>query len=189
MSTLVLMLAFSARASAQDNIQKATFAGGCFWCMEPPFEKLDGVIDAVSGYMGGEDENPSYEDYAQKGHIEVIQITYNPDKITYAELLDVYWQQIDPTDAEGQFVDRGPQYRSAIFYHGDKQKAEAAKSKEQLANSGRFKEPLVTEILPASTFYRAEDYHQDYYKIRPIRYKFYRFNSGRDRFLDKAWDK
>ncbi len=167
--------------------EAAIFAGGCFWCMEPPFEKLDGVIDVVSGYTGGEGKNPTYSDYAEKGHVEAVQIAYDPNKVSYEQLLDVFWRQIDPTDSGGQFVDRGPQYRSAIFYRNDRQKKLAEESKEQLAKSGRFDKPVVTEILPASAFYRAEDYHQNYYKEHSLRYRYYRSRSGRDRFLEKVW--
>ena len=155
--------------------------------MQPPFEKLDGVVQVVSGYTGGAGENPTYEDYAQKGHIEVVQITYDPSKISYSQLLDVFWRQIDPTDPRGQFVDRGPQYRSAIFFHNEEQKKLAEQSKEALGKSGKFDKPIVTEIIKASAFHKAEDYHQDYHKKNPIRYKYYRFNSGRDQFLDKVW--
>jgi peptide methionine sulfoxide reductase msrA/msrB len=176
----------SSRA-AQPKYEKATFAGGCFWCMQPPFEKLDGVKEVLAGYANGTGANPTYEDYAEKGYVEAVQITYDPSKITYQKLLDVFWRQIDPTDGGGQFVDRGPQYRSAIFYLNDEQKNLAEKSKEQLAKSGRYDKPLVTEISKATTFYRAEDYHQDYYKKNPIRYKFYRYRSGRDEYLKKIW--
>jgi len=178
-------------AFADVKYEKAIFAGGCFWCMEPPFEKLDGVKEVISGYTGGNKENPTYEEVSSgvTGHLESVEVIYDPAKVTYEQLLDVFWMQIDPTDAGGQFVDRGGQYRSAIFYLNEEQKALAEKSKEALAASGRFDKPLVTEILPASTFYRAEDYHQDYYKKNPIRYKFYRFGSGRDQFLKKAWEK
>ncbi|MDR3602995.1 MAG: peptide-methionine (R)-S-oxide reductase MsrB [Syntrophaceae bacterium] len=183
----VLAVLLGATVSAQSSYEKATFAGGCFWCMQPPFEKLDGVISVVSGYTGGTEKDPNYEDYAAKGHIEAIEITYDPSKITYDQLLNVFWRQIDPTDNGGQFVDRGPQYRSAIFYNNDEQKQLAEKSKEELEKSGRFDKPIMTEILKASKFYKAEDYHQDYYKKNPIRYKFYRFNAGRDQYLDKIW--
>ena len=155
--------------------------------MQPPFEKLKGVSDVVSGYTGGTGENPTYEDYASKGHIEAVQITYDPSIISYNPLLDVFWRQIDPTDPGGQFVDRGPQYRSAIFYHNQEQKSLAEKSKEDLEKSGRFDKPIVTEIVKATTFYKAEDYHQDYYKKNPIRYKYYRSRSGRDQYLEKVW--
>ncbi len=137
--------------------------------------------------LGGSGENPTYEDYATKGHIEAVQITYDPSIISYNQLLDVFWRQIDPTDPSGQFVDRGPQYRSAIFYHNQEQKSLAEKSKEDLEKSGRFDKPIVTEIVKATTFYKAEDYHQDYYKKNPIRYKYYRSRSGRDQYLEKVW--
>ena len=174
---------------AATRLEKATFAGGCFWCMEPPFEKLAGVSEVISGYTGGQKENPTYEEVSagKTGHLEAVEVIYDPAKVSYSELLDVFWRQIDATDPGGQFVDRGSQYRSAIFYHSKEQKELAEKSRNDLQRSGKFQKPIVTEILPASKFYRAEDYHQDYYKKNPIRYKFYRFNSGRDRFLKKVW--
>ena len=156
---------------AQSKYDTATFAGGCFWCMEPPFEKLKGVVDVVSGYTGGTGEHPTYENYANTGHIEAIQVTYDPSIVSYERLLDVFWRQINPTDPDGQFVDRGKQYRSAIFYHNEEQKRLAEKSRDELAKSGRFDKPVVTEILKAATFFNAEDYHQDYYKKNPVRYK------------------
>lgn len=169
----------------------ATFAGGCFWCMQPPFEKIPGVLDVIVGYANGTGENPLYkdQDYAKKGYVEAVQITYDPSITTYEKLLDVFWHQIDPTDAEGQFVDRGPQYRSAIFYHTDEQKKLAEKSKEDLQKSGRFSKPIITEISKATTFHKAEEYHQNYHGKNPIRYAFYRHNSGRDDFLTKTWEK
>jgi peptide methionine sulfoxide reductase msrA/msrB len=176
-----------ASANQQTKYDKATFAGGCFWCMEPPFEKLRGVVHVLAGYTGGSGENPTYQDYAEKGYVEAVEITYDPSIITYSQLLNVFWRQIDPTDAGGQFVDRGPQYRSAIFYHNEEQKGLAEKSKEDLAESGRFDRPIVTEILKAAPFYKAEDYHQDYYKKNPIRYEYYRWRSGRDQYLAKVW--
>ncbi|MGH7802575.1 MAG: peptide-methionine (R)-S-oxide reductase MsrB [Thermodesulfobacteriota bacterium] len=187
--SFLLLLIMQTRIYAGTKTEKATLAGGCFWCMEPPFEKLDGVTDVISGYTGGKKVNPTYEEvsYGGTGHLESVQIIYDPSKITYSELLDVFWKQIDPTDPNGQFVDRGIQYRSAIFYHNDEQKSLAEKSKEELDKSGRYNKPIVTEIIEASTFYKAEDYHQDYYKKNPIRYKFYRYNSGRDQYLKKIW--
>ncbi|HET6516549.1 MAG TPA: peptide-methionine (S)-S-oxide reductase MsrA [Thermodesulfovibrionales bacterium] len=184
---VIAMLAFSVSEGAK--YETATFAGGCFWCMVPPFEKLEGVAEVISGYTGGHQENPTYEEVSagKTGHVEAIQITYDPSKISYAKLLDVFWRQIDPTDSGGQFVDRGSQYRSVIFYHTPEQKALAEESKEELQRSGRFGSPIVTEILQAGKFYKAEEYHQDYYKKNPIRYKFYRFQSGRDQFLKKVW--
>ncbi len=187
--SFLLLLIMQTRIYADTKTEKATFAGGCFWCMEPPFEKLDGVTEVISGYTGGKKVNPTYEEvsYGGTGHLESVQIIYDPSKITYSELLDVFWKQIDPTDPNGQFVDRGSQYRSAIFYHNDEQKGFAEKSKEELDKSGKFRKPVVTEIILASTFYKAEEYHQDYYKKNPIRYKFYRYNSGRDQYLKKIW--
>jgi peptide methionine sulfoxide reductase msrA/msrB len=174
-------------AETKGNSATATFAGGCFWCVESDFEKVPGVLKVVSGYTGGTGENPTYETYHAKGHIEAIQVFYDPSKVTYSRLLDVLWKHIDPTDAGGQFVDRGPQYRSAIFYHDEEQKRLAEKSKEELAKSGRFAKPIVTEIIKFDRFYDAEGYHQDYYKNNPIRYKYYRSGSGRDEFLEKTW--
>jgi peptide methionine sulfoxide reductase msrA/msrB len=178
-------------AYAEERFETATFAGGCFWCMETPFEERDGVVDVVSGYTGGNKENPSYEDVSRggTGHVEAVRITYDPHKIKYSELLDIFWKQIDPTDPAGQFVDTGEQYRTVIFYHTDEQKRLAEESKSALQKSGLFEKPIVTEIREASAFYEAEDYHQDYHKKSPLRYKSYRNNSGRDQFLTKTWGK
>ena len=177
-------------SNPNEKAEKATLAGGCFWCMEQPFEKLDGVGEVISGYTGGQKANPTYEEVSAggTGHLEAVQITYNPDKITYQELLDVFWRQIDPTDAGGQFVDRGSQYRSAIFYHNDEQKRLAEISKAELEKSGLYEKPIVTEILKFSKFYMAEDYHQDYHKKSTLKYKSYRYGSGRDQYLKKVWD-
>jgi len=173
------------------NLQKATFAGGCFWCVESDFEKLPGVVKVISGYTGGNKENPSYEEVSSgtTGHVEAVQVYYDPSKLTYAELLDYFWRHIDPTDAGGQFVDRGSQYPSVIFYHDEEQRRLAEKSKEDLGKSGKFNKPIVTEIIKFTKFYEAEEYHQDYYRKNPLRYKFYRYNSGRDQFLGKVWGK
>jgi peptide methionine sulfoxide reductase msrA/msrB len=173
------------------SLQQASCAGGCFWCTEADFEKLPGVVKVISGYTGGTKENPTYEEVSSgtTGHVEAVQVYYDPSKITYEELLDYFWKHVDPTDAGGQFVDRGSQYRSAIFYHDEEQKRLAEKSKEALGKSGRFKKPIVTEILKFTKFYEAEDYHQDYYKTHPLKYKFYRYRSGRDQFLEKVWGK
>ncbi len=167
----------------------ATFAGGCFWCTESDFEKLPGVVKVISGYAGGQKENPSYEEVSSgsTGHVEAVQVYYDPSKLTYMELLDYFWRHIDPTDSGGQFVDRGSQYRSVIFYHDEEQKRLAERSKEDLGKSGKFDKPIVTDILKFTKFYDAEEYHQDYYKKNPIRYRYYRFASGRDQFLKKAW--
>jgi peptide methionine sulfoxide reductase msrA/msrB len=171
------------------NAQTAVFAGGCFWCTESDFEKVDGVIEAISGYTGGPRANPTYRQVSGggTGHIEAVKVVYDPDKITYEELLEVFWRHVDPTDAGGQFVDRGSQYRSAIFYANEQEKRLAEDSKKRLEATGHFGKPIVSDILPLGPFYTAEEYHQDYYKKNPIRYKFYRSGSGRDRFLEKAW--
>ena len=169
--------------------ESATFAGGCFWCMEAPFEQLDGVFEVIAGYTGGETKNPTYRDVCAggTGHAEAIQIVYDPAKVSFAELLDVFWRNVDPTDAGGSFVDRGSQYRTAIFYHTDEQKRLAEKSKQDLDRSKTFSGPVVTGIEKLTTFYEAEEYHQDYYKKNPFRYKEYRYGSGRDQFIDTVW--
>jgi peptide methionine sulfoxide reductase msrA/msrB len=173
------------------NLKKATFAGGCFWCTEADFEKLPGVVKVVSGYTGGQKENPTYAEVSsgKTGHIEAVQVYYDPSNISYEELLDYLWKHIDPTDAGGQFVDRGGQYRSAIFYHDNEQKQLAEKSKEALGKSRKFNKPIATEILPFTKFYEAEGYHQDYYKNHSLKYGFYRHGSGRDQFLERVWGK
>jgi peptide-methionine (S)-S-oxide reductase len=170
-------------------VAMATFAGGCFWCMEPPFDKIPGVISTTSGYTGGKTENPTYEQVSSggTGHAEAVQVIYDPAKVTYAQLLAVFWRNIDPHDAGGQFCDRGTQYRTAIFVHNDAQRKEAEESKRALEASGRLKQPIVTAILTATRFYPAEDYHQDYYRKNPVRYKFYRANCGRDARLREVW--
>ncbi|OQA20261.1 MAG: Peptide methionine sulfoxide reductase MsrA/MsrB [bacterium ADurb.Bin363] len=170
-------------------LEKATLAGGCFWCLEGPFEKLPGVVEVSAGYTGGHTKNPTYEAVCTgtTGHYEAVQISYDPSKITYEKLLDTFWRQIDPTDPDGQFADRGSQYETAIFYHNDEQKKAAEKSKEKLNKSGIYKKPVVTEIIKFTEFYKAEDYHQDYYKKCPLRYETYRYGSGRDRYLEKIW--
>lgn len=178
-------------ANAEQKLEKATFAGGCFWCMEKPFESIEGVQEVISGYSGGFKDNPTYEEVSSgsTGHVESVQITFDPSKVTYEKLLEIFWRQIDPTDNKGQFVDRGAQYRSVIFFHSEEQRKTAESSKQTLNASGRFDKPVITEIIPFKAFFRAEDYHQDYYKNNPIRYKYYRFNSGRDQFLEKVWEK
>ncbi|MDD5455251.1 MAG: peptide-methionine (S)-S-oxide reductase MsrA [Candidatus Ratteibacteria bacterium] len=178
-------------AADDTKFQKATFAGGCFWCMEPAFELKEGVIDVQAGYMGGTRKNPTYEEVSsgKTGHREVVQITYDPSKISYSQLLDVFWQQINPTDLEGQFSDKGSQYKTAIFYHNEEQKRLAEKSKDQLQKTGKFDKPIVTDIIPATAFYKAEEYHQDYYKKNPERYDLYKKGSGRESFLEKIWGK
>lgn len=171
------------------NLERATFAGGCFWCMVKPFDQWDGVESVISGYSGGHVENPTYEQVktGKTGHYEVVQITYDPTKLSYETILNIYWQQIDPTDPDGQFHDRGSQYRTAIFYHTEEQKRLAEKTKAELENSGKFNKPIVTEILPAKTFYPAEEYHQDFYKKSPKEYLEDRNKSGRDEFIAEHW--
>ncbi|WP_373364543.1 peptide-methionine (S)-S-oxide reductase MsrA [Leptospira inadai] len=178
---------FHAKENAR--LETAIFAGGCFWCMEGPFEKLPGVISVVSGYSGGKEKNPSYEDvgYGRTGHRESVLVTYDPKKIKYETLLDTFWKQIDPTDNGGQFADRGNQYRTAIFYKNDIQRKLAAASKQALISSGKFSKPIAVELLPAGEFYPAEEYHQDYYKKNPEHYKAYRKGSGREEYLKKTW--
>lgn len=179
---------YSASQSATPAIgAKATFAGGCFWCMEPPFDKLDGVSSTISGYAGGKKKNPTYEEVSSgnTGHAEAVQVTYDPKKITYEKLLEVFWHNVDPLTSNRQFCDAGSQYRTVIFYHDENQQRLAEESKKTL--SKRFKEPIVTEIVAYSEFYPAEDYHQDYYIKNPFRYKFYRYSCGRDQRLEALW--
>ena len=177
-------------AESGQKLAVATFAGGCFWCMTPPFEKLDGVKQVVAGYTGGTKKNPTYEEVCSgaTGHREAVEVYYDPSVVSYQTLLKTFWQNIDPTDFGGQFADRGTQYHTAIFYHNDEQRWEAEKSKEILAKSGKFDRPIATEIVPASDFYRAEEYHQDYYKKNPLHYKAYKVGSGREGFIEKFWE-
>lgn len=186
---LLSLLLFSSNILAENAV--ATFAGGCFWCMEPPFDKLEGVISTTSGYMGGHTENPTYKQVSSgnTGHAEVVQVIYDPQKVKYQQLLDVFWRQINPTTPDQQFADIGTQYRSEIFYHTPEQQQLAIASKQQLIDSKRFFQPIVTPISAASTFYQAEQYHQNYYKENAYRYKFYRTRSGRDQYLDRIWGK
>ena len=179
----------AAMSEKNSNLHRATFAGGCFWCMESDFEKVDGVVDVISGYTGGQTEDPTYEQVSRghTGHAEAVQVLYDPARITYRQLLDVFWRHVDPTDAGGQFVDRGSQYRSAIFYHDAQQECLARDSREKLQQSGRFNKPIVTAIVKFEKFYPAEDHHQDFYKKNSMRYKFYRMHSGRDQFLKNTW--
>ncbi|MBE1556088.1 peptide-methionine (S)-S-oxide reductase MsrA [Sporosarcina limicola] len=170
-------------------IEKAVFAGGCFWCMVKPFKEWDGIYDVVSGYMGGHIENPTYEDVKKgdSGHLEVVEITFDPTVFPFDKLLEVFWQQIDPTDTDGQFQDRGHSYSSAIFYYTDEQREIAEQSKEKLAASGKFSKPIVTPIRHAETFYHAEEYHQDYYTKEKDHYEEDRTLSGRDEFIKNHW--
>lgn len=172
-----------------NNIEKAVFAGGCFWCMVKPFDQWEGVQSVVSGFTGGHVENPTYEQVkvGNTGHYEAVEITYDPKHISYSEILSIYWQQVDPTDDEGQFQDRGDMYRTAIFYSTEHQRAIAEQSKTELAASGRFKQPIVTPIIPAETFYEAEQYHQDFYKTNQAEYEADRKKSGRDPFIQTHW--
>ena len=184
---LALLLVCNAATAAEPEM--ATFAGGCFWCIEPPFEKLDGVISAVSGFSGGQQKNPSYSEVAsgRTSHLEVVQVTYDPTKISYQTLLATYWRQFDPTDAGGSFVDRGHQYASAIFVHNAEQRRLAEASKKALGESGRFDDPIVTPIRDYESFTAADDYHQDFYQTHTAHYNRYRSGSGRDQFIAKFW--
>jgi peptide methionine sulfoxide reductase msrA/msrB len=167
----------------------ATFAGGCFWCMVKPFEEQPGIIQVVSGYTGGHTINPTYKEVCSEttGHAEAVQITFDPSVFPYQKLLELFWQQIDPTDAGGQFFDRGESYRTEIFYHTDQQRVEAEASKQALSASGRFDKPIVTAVTPAAVFYPAEEYHQDYHHKNPTHYRMYRHGSGRDTFIRNNW--
>jgi peptide-methionine (S)-S-oxide reductase len=189
MALAFLVLAIAPTTQDKPELAKATFAGGCFWCMEPPYDAIDGVVSTTSGYIGGHVDNPSYEMVSSggTGHTEAMQVVYDPAKVSYQQLLDVFWINIDPTDANGQFCDRGSQYRSGIFYHDEEQRKLAEASKIKLETSGRLAKPVVTEITEAPTFYAAEEYHQDYYQRHAFRYKLYRRGCGRDRVLQKLW--
>ena len=184
---VLLAVALAPAAAAEGAEARATFAGGCFWCMEKPFDELEGVISTVSGYAGGHLEDPSYQDVTAggSGHAEVVQVTYDPDTVSYATLLEVFWRNVDPFDAGGQFCDRGSSYRTGIFYHSAEQARLARRSKREM--SRRFSRGIVTEIDTLETFYPAEDYHQNYYKRNPVRYRFYRTSCGRDRRLEAVW--
>lgn len=189
---IVLMLCMAGAQAFSENGDSAaiaTFAGGCFWCMEPPFDKLQGVISTTSGYTGGQTVNPDYKQVSAgaTGHAEAVQIVYDPKQIGYEKLLEVFWRNIDPTTRDAQFCDHGSQYRAEIFYHDDRQRLLAETSKRDLIKNGPFKKPIVTGITAASTFYPAEEYHQDYYQKNPLRYKYYRYRCGRDQFLEQYW--
>jgi peptide-methionine (S)-S-oxide reductase len=192
---LSLLLSLGALASAMGQGSEpqrtavATFAGGCFWCVEADFDKVDGVTSTTSGYTGGRAANPTYEQVSHggTGHAESVEIVYDPAKVSYKKLLDVFWHNIDPLAKDRQFCDHGDQYRSAIFYHDEEQRALAEASKAEVEK--RFEQPVATQIVPAGAFYKAEEYHQDYYKKNPIRYKFYRYNCGRDARLEELWGK
>ncbi len=183
--TAVLTAADSPPAS----FAKATFAGGCFWCMEPPYDALDGVVSTTSGYIGGEKKHPTYEEVSagRTGHAEAVEVLYDPAKIRYADLLKVFWRNIDPTTPNRQFCDKGSQYRSAIFYHNAEQQRLAEESRREIEKSKSFPQPIVTEIIAAAEFYPAEPYHQDFYQKNPIRFKLYKFACGRDQRLEELW--
>jgi peptide-methionine (S)-S-oxide reductase len=179
------------QATGSGNLAKATFAGGCFWCMEEAFEEVPGVVSVTSGYIGGQVANPSYEQVSagKTGHAEAIEVLYDPARVTYSKLLEAFWHNIDPLTPNAQFCDHGSQYRAAIFYHNDEQQKLAEASKQALVDAKRFNTPIVTEITMATTFYPAEEYHQDYYKKNPLRYKFYKYNCGRAQRLKEVWGK
>ena len=191
--TMLLAWLFSIPAFAdttnEPKLESVVLGGGCFWCIEADYEKLDGVVDVISGYAGGHVKNPSYQQVSagDSGHIEVVKVTYDANKINYSQILDYFWRHVDPTRDDGQFCDRGPQYRPAIFYQDEAQKKLALASTKQIEQSKPFAQPLKVELIQASTFYPAEDYHQDYYKKNPIRYNFYRFNCGRDARVEQLW--
>ena len=187
--TLALLLATVPAAAVRAEEAKAIFAGGCFWCMEPPFDAIDGVLSTTAGYTGGTKADPTYEEVSAggTGHAEAVEVVYDPAKVTYEKLLDVFWHNIDPTTKDRQFCDVGDQYRSAIFYLDDEQKRLAEASKDKLDRSLKLKAAVVTEIVPAGRFWPAEDYHQDYYRKNPLRYRFYRAGCGRDHRLEELW--
>jgi len=176
-------------AAESEGLAVATFAAGCFWCVESDFDKVDGVVETISGFTGGHTENPTYGEVGQgrTGHTEAVQLKYDPKKVSYEKLLDYYWRHVDLLDGEGQFCDRGNQYRPAIFTHTDEQKGLAEESKAALAEGGRFKQPIAVEIAPASAFTPAEEYHQDYYKKNPLKYRYYRYSCGRDARIATLW--
>ena len=185
------MPTMSQHSEIEGDFAKATFAGGCFWCMEHPFDELEGVVSTTSGYTGGHKENPTYSEVSAggTGHTEAVQIVYDPKKITYPELLKVYWRNTDPTVSDAQFCDHGTQYRPEIFYHNEEQRQQAEASRKEIEDTKTFPQPIVTKITKATTFYPAEDYHQNYYQTNPIRYKFYRLACGRDARLAELWGK
>ena len=181
---MILMLSVPVNAAASET---AIFAGGCFWCMEKPFEQVEGVTAVISGYSGGKSSNPTYKTYGGDGHLEVVKVIFDAEKVSYDQLLDIFWRQIDPTDAGGQFVDRGHEYSTAIYYLNENQRKIALASKMKMSAKGIFGAAIVTPIKPASRFYAAEEYHQNYYKKNPVRYWYYRSRSGRDDYLETIW--
>lgn len=195
LAALAAAMLIAGLAPAQDKkapkLETAIFAGGCFWCMEPPYDELPGVVSTTSGYIGGHAKNPTYEQVSSgtTGHAEAVKVVYDPSKVSYQKLLEVFWRNIDPTTPNAQFCDHGSQYRSAIFYLNEAQREAALASRQEIERTKPFREPIATEITPATTFYPAEDYHQDYYKKNPLRYKFYRASCGRDKRLEQLWGK
>ena len=185
------VFALEAQTEEPKKLAEAIFAGGCFWCMEPPYDTLPGVVETISGYIGGHVKNPTYKQVTggKTGHYEVLKVTYDPAKVSYQTLVDVFWKNIDPLDGIGQFCDKGPQYLSAVFYVNQTQKSLAEQSKRRIQKLLGYKQKVVTEILDAKTFYPAEDYHQDYYQKNPVRYKYYRYRCGRDARLEALWGK
>jgi peptide methionine sulfoxide reductase msrA/msrB len=185
----IVLLLTTGDAMSDERYETAIFGGGCFWCMEPPFEQLEGVVEVTAGYSGGDEVNPTYEDvaYGRTSHLETVRVVYDPEQVEYGQLLEVYWRQVNPTDDGGQFADRGNHYRTAIFYHSDEQKLAAEKSRAELDASGIFNKPVVTRILPAKTFYPAEEYHQDYYLKNVLHYSAYKKGSGREAFIENVW--
>ncbi|HYM37287.1 MAG TPA: peptide-methionine (S)-S-oxide reductase MsrA [Nitrospiraceae bacterium] len=185
---LTVMIGSAGHAAEQ---AKAVFAGGCFWCMEEAFEKVDGIVSVTSGYMGGQKSNPTYEEVSAggTGHAESVEVVYDPAKVSYQKLLDHFWKNVDPLTPNSQFCDHGSQYRAAIFYGNEEEKRQAEASKQSLEQAKRFTEPIVTQIVMASKFFPAEDYHQDFYKKNPVRYKFYKYNCGRAQRLEQLWGK
>lgn len=188
---LIILMLFSIPLPAHAQTETAIFAGGCFWCVESDFDKIPGVTETVSGYIGGHKKNPAYKEVSagSTGHTEAVEVTYDNTKVNYKQLIDYFWKTIDPTVKDRQFCDRGSQYRSEVFYRSEEQKKLAEQSKREITRSKPFKDPIVTEITKATTFYPAEEYHQDYYQKNPLRYKFYRFNCGRDQRLETLWNK
>lgn len=187
--SIVLLFYFNVNNLHSAELKKLVMGGGCFWCMEPPFEKEPGVISVVSGYTGGKKANPSYEEVSSgiSGHREVVEVTYDAQKISLSRLLSIYWENVDPLDSYGQFCDKGDQYKSALYYADETERNEILKSKAQAESKLKIKSAIVTEVISRSAFYPAENYHQDYYKKNPVRYKFYRFNCGRDKRLEQLW--
>ena len=182
-----LLVSTQGSMPAKQKLETAVFAGGCFWCVQPVFDYIKGVKSSIAGYANGKGQDPTYEDYAEMGFVEAVEVTYDPSQTTYEELLENFWKQIDPTDQGGQFVDRGPQYRPAIFWLTEAQKKAAEKFKDTMSKSGKYDKPIVVEISKFANFYPAEEYHQEYHKKNPLNYSIYRMGSGRDQYIKKIW--